>query len=179
MTEPEPSELLIDQFINSINENISTYEGEKYSTYYLDIFASIFLYEQNLTDNMKHELDRLDKEANYIDANILPYKIKDDVMEHLAKCGEWTFAQINPYTNEVRFILLQNNSNNSNYNKINKQYLKLSDPITNQNYQKQVSSSEEFNNIFGFNDGGLKRRRKKKSKRNKSQKKRKSYRKKV
>jgi len=87
-------------------------------------------------------------------------------MEYLINCGTWNFIQKNPYTSLIYTIPLTS----SNYNTLNKQYLKNTDTITDISFQKKLNNEDEFEQIFFYQDGKSSKRKRQISKRRQSSK---------
>lgn len=148
-----------------LNQHSEEIDGKKYADYKLNYFVKKYIENTDLTDTLKTNLDRLGKDTIY-HISILPYKIKDEVMQYLINCGTWKFTHTNPYTLKIHRIPLTS----SNYNRLNKEYLKHTDTITDISYQKKLNDEDEFEQIFFYQDGKSSKRKRQISKRRQSSK---------
>jgi hypothetical protein len=155
-----------------LNQHSEEIDGKKYANYNLNSFVKNYINNTDLTDTLKTNLDSLDRDTTYVVNTIPPYKIKDEVMQYLINCGTWKFIQKNPYTSLIHIIPLTS----SNYNTLNKQYLKNTDTITDISFQKKLSSNDEseatreFEQIFFYQDGKSSKRKRQRSKKLQSSK---------
>jgi len=168
---PLPSTMT--EFVNRLNQNAEEIDGKKYAQYNLNTFVTRFLKNTDLTEPLKYELNRLGKETIYFPNSIFPYEIKDDVMQYLIGCGTWFFFQKDPYSClHYKFQLTT-----ENYDKLNKEYLKSTDIMTDQR-QIQLLGEDGFKLIFfPQNHDGKRKSKKRQSSKRKSKRRQSSKRK--
>ena len=165
--------LTMTEFVNNLNQNAEEIDGKKYAQFKINTFVTRFLKNTDLTEPLKYELNRLEKDIIYYPNSIFPYGIKDDVMLYLIDCGTWFFNQKDPYSYlNYKFQLTA-----ENYDKLNKEYLKSTDIMTDQR-QIQLLGEDGFQLIFfPQNHDGKRKSKKRQSSKRKSKRRQSSKRK--